>query len=98
MAKPIVMPSVGMFTAEGTLGAWLKPHGSRVEAGEPVAEITTEKANQEVAAPESGIIFHVVAAGANLVVQGLMGYILAEGEAAPTIAAPAVPIVTTPGP
>ena len=98
MARPIVMPSVGMFTAEGTLSTWLKPHGSRVEAGEPVAEVTTEKANQEVSAPESGIIYHAVAIGANLVVQGLMGYILAEGEAPPATApaAPAAPAASAP--
>jgi len=41
MAREIVMPSVGMFTAEGALSAWLRPSGTSVEAGEPVAEVTT---------------------------------------------------------
>ena len=64
MARPIVMPSFGMYTAEGTLVPWLKPPGAIVEAGEPVVEIETEKAVTEVAAPESGILHHVVEPGA----------------------------------
>ena len=89
MAHPIVMPSLGMFTAEGTLTAWLRPHGAKVEASEPIAEITTEKTTQEVVAPAAGIVHQVAGIGSNLPVQGLIGYILAEGEALPASAAPA---------
>ena len=39
MARPIVMPSFGMYTAEGTLVSWRKPSGAAVEAGEVVLEI-----------------------------------------------------------
>ena len=51
MARPIVMPSFGMYTAEGTLTAWRKPSGAWVEFGETVLEIETEKAVQEVRSP-----------------------------------------------
>ena len=34
MAQSIVMPSFGMYTSEGKLVTWLKPSGSRVEAGQ----------------------------------------------------------------
>ncbi len=83
MARPIVVPSMGMFTSEGTLTAWLRPAGARVEAGEPVAEITSEKATQEVTAPVAGVVYPVVAVGTTLAVQGLLGYVLAEGEEPP---------------
>ena len=86
MARPIVMPSLGMFTAEGTLTAWLCSNGAHVAAGDPVAEVTTEKTTQELVAPGAGIVHQIAAAGANLPVQGLIGYILAEGEAPPTTA------------
>jgi pyruvate dehydrogenase E2 component (dihydrolipoamide acetyltransferase) len=88
------MPSLGMFTAEGTLTAWLRPAGAKVEAGEPVAEVTTEKTTQEVVAPAAGIVHRVAAEGTTLSVQGLMGYILAEGEAPPASSggAPATPV------
>ena len=87
MAKQIVMPSLGMFTAEGTLSAWLRSEGARVEAGEPVAEVTTEKTTQELVAPVDGIVHQVAAVGASLSIQALVGYILAEGERPPTMPA-----------
>jgi pyruvate dehydrogenase E2 component (dihydrolipoamide acetyltransferase) len=77
------MPSFGMYTAEGTLVSWRKPTGATVEAGEVVLEIETEKALQEVGAPVDGVLHHVLAEGAQLQVESLIGYVLAPGEAAP---------------
>jgi len=84
MARSIVMPSLGMFTAEGTLTAWLCSNGAHVAAGDPVAEVTTEKTTQELVAPGEGIVYQIATVGANLPVQGLIGYILEAGEAPPT--------------
>ncbi len=72
-----------MYTAEGTLVSWRKPSGAAVEAGEPVLEIETEKAVQEVGAPVDGVLHHVLAEGAQLQVETLIGYVLAPGEAPP---------------
>lgn len=83
MPRSIVMPSMGMYTEEGVLTAWLRAAGSRVAAGEPVAEITTDKATFEIPAPEAGTLHAVVAVGTALRVESLMGYILQEGEAIP---------------
>ena len=83
MAHRIVMPSFGMYTAEGTLGRWLRPAGSRVEAGEPIADLVTEKATYELESPASGLLHPVAVEGENLQVEGLIGWILEEGEAAP---------------
>jgi pyruvate dehydrogenase E2 component (dihydrolipoamide acetyltransferase) len=77
------MPSFGMYTAEGTLLAWLRPSGSAVEEGEPVLEIETEKATHQVLAPATGVLHSVLAAGAPLKEQDVVGYILAPGEAPP---------------
>jgi pyruvate dehydrogenase E2 component (dihydrolipoamide acetyltransferase) len=84
VARAIVMPSMGMYTEEGVLTAWLRPAGMRVSLGEPVAEITTEKATFEIPAPEEGILHPVAAVGTTLRVEVLMGYILRDGEAVPT--------------
>ena len=84
MARAIVMPSMGMYTEEGVLTAWLRPAGTRVAMGDPVAEITTEKATFEIPAPEEGILHPVATIGASLRVEALMGYILRNGEAAPS--------------
>jgi len=83
MAHRIVMPSFGMYTAEGNLGRWLRPAGSLVEAGEIIAELVTEKATYDLEAPASGILHPVAAEGASLLVEGFIGWILEEGEAAP---------------
>lgn len=83
MARAIVMPSMGMYTEEGVLTAWLRPAGSHVAMGDPVAEITTEKATFEIPAPEEGTLHHVATIGTSLRVEALMGYILRNGESAP---------------
>ncbi|MBA3402940.1 MAG: E3 binding domain-containing protein [Actinobacteria bacterium] len=83
MAHAIVMPSYGMYTAEGTLAQWLKPSGARVVAGEVIAEIETEKAIAELTAPADGILHHVVVPGSLLQVESLIGYVLAPGELPP---------------
>ena len=84
MAQPIVMPSMGMYAEEGVLTAWLRPAGVRVEKGEAILEITTEKVTFEVPSPAEGILHHVAVTGASLDVQSLLGYVLAEGEALPS--------------
>jgi pyruvate dehydrogenase E2 component (dihydrolipoamide acetyltransferase) len=81
------MPSMGMYTEEGVLTAWLRAAGSRVSVGEPVAEITTEKATFEIPAPEDGTLHPVAAVGTTLRVEVLMGYILRDGEPVPAATA-----------
>lgn len=84
MARPIVMPSMSMFAAEATLVAWLRSAGANVKAGEPIAEISTEKASFEIEAPVPGILHPIAEIGANLPVEAVMGYILAHGEEPPS--------------
>jgi pyruvate dehydrogenase E2 component (dihydrolipoamide acetyltransferase) len=91
VARPIVMPSLGMYTTEGTLTEWLKPPGSQVASGEPILEITTEKATYQVEAPADGLLHAVAQIGAVLPDQGLIGYILAQGEAPPAAEAASAP-------
>jgi len=87
VARAIVMPSLGMYTVEGTLAQWLRPQGARVEAGEVVATIETEKANFEIEVADGGILHRVAEIGTVLPLQALIGYVLAEGEAAPSVSA-----------
>lgn len=98
MARPIVMPSFGMYTAEGTVVRWLKPAGAPVEAGEAVVELETEKALVEVTSPESGILHPVAEPGALVEVESLLGYVLAPGEPPPSLhpTSPGPPAVEMP--
>ena len=77
------MPSFGMFTAEGRLTSWLVLPGTRVAAGQPVLEIETDKAVQEVIAPASGILHAVAVTGTSVKEEQLLGYVLAEDETPP---------------
>lgn len=85
MAHAIVMPSFGMYTVEGRLTSWLVPPGARVEAGQPVLEIETDKAVQEVIAPASGTLHVVVRAGTPVKEEQRLGYVLADGEPPPSV-------------
>lgn len=90
MPQSIVMPSMGMYTEEGVLSAWLRPTGARVEIGEAIAEITTEKVTFEIPSSSAGILHHVAEVGANLRVAELLGYVLAEGETLPVHSEPQI--------
>jgi pyruvate/2-oxoglutarate dehydrogenase complex dihydrolipoamide acyltransferase (E2) component len=58
----IVLPKAGMNMVEATVVAWLKAPGDRVEAGEPVVEIETDKVELRVEAPVSGVLADVLVA------------------------------------
>ena len=81
--RPIVVPSMSMYATEVTLVAWLRHAGTTVKAGEPVAEISTEKATFELEAPVAGILHPIAEVGVDLPVEAVMGYILADGEDPP---------------
>ena len=101
MAVPIVMPRLGDFMMEGTVTALTKSPGDPVSQGEVIAEIETEKVNYDLEATESGVFHPVVEAGATVAVDGLIGYVLAEGEAPPEAPSPQPapsPQVSSPAP
>lgn len=56
MEIDIKVPDLGEGAAEATFTAWLKRVGDKVSAGEPVAEIMTEKVNLEVESPADGVL------------------------------------------
>lgn len=52
----IVVPELGESVVEARIARWLKKAGDRVEIGEPVVELETEKIDLEVNAEKPGII------------------------------------------
>lgn len=56
MSEVIVMPKLGMTMTEGTIVEWYKEVGDPVIEGEAVLMISSEKLNQDVEAPVSGIL------------------------------------------
>jgi pyruvate dehydrogenase E2 component (dihydrolipoamide acetyltransferase) len=54
------MPKMGDGMEEGTINVWLKQEGQQVTAGEPLAEVETDKANVEISAYENGVLTRIV--------------------------------------
>ena len=52
----IVVPQLGESVVEARIARWLKKTGDRIEVGEPVVELETEKIDLEVSAEKSGVI------------------------------------------
>ena len=52
----IVVPQLGESVVEARVARWLKKAGDRVEVGEAVVELETEKIDLEVSAEKSGVI------------------------------------------
>ncbi len=61
MSKEFVMPKLGMTMEEGTITKWLKKEGDKVEKGEPIVEVMTDKVNMEVESPYDGTLLKIVA-------------------------------------
>ncbi len=97
MAVPIVMPRLGDFMTEGVVAKWTKAAGDAVEQGDVVAQIESEKLNYDLEAAQAGLLHQIVSEGATVDVDGLLGYLLSEGEAPPEapVAVPASPASPT---
>ncbi|HEY7144363.1 MAG TPA: 2-oxo acid dehydrogenase subunit E2 [Streptosporangiaceae bacterium] len=56
MSVSVSMPQLGESVTEGTVTRWLKREGDRVEADEPLLEVSTDKVDTEIPSPVSGIL------------------------------------------
>src|SRR5215218_10311583 len=56
MPVSVTMPRLGESVTEGTVTRWLKKEGERVEADEPLLEVSTDKVDTEIPAPASGVL------------------------------------------
>ena len=58
----VVLPEMGESVTEGSITGWRKAIGDRVEEGEPLVDVTTDKVDVEVPAPASGTLVRILAA------------------------------------
>ena len=81
MAEIIEMPKLGFDMAEGTLVKWLKAEGEKIEKGDMLADIETDKATLQVESSASGVVFkHLVEANTTVPIASPIAVITAEGE------------------
>jgi 2-oxoglutarate dehydrogenase E2 component (dihydrolipoamide succinyltransferase) len=96
----VVMPQLGETVKEGTVTVWRKKVGERVEANEPLFEVSTDKVETEIPAPVSGVVSAIlVAEGSTVQVGVALAVIEEEGKpharAAPA-SAPPNPVAAAP--
>jgi pyruvate dehydrogenase E2 component (dihydrolipoamide acetyltransferase) len=104
MPLPVILPKFGFTLETADIVQWLKKEGDPVRAGDPICEVTTDKVNMEVEAPEDGTLFQpLYDAGATVPVTEVICYLLRPGEArpetvdyAPVKAAPPAQVVAQP--
>ncbi len=56
MATPINIPKLGVSMTEGTLVEWLVSDGQRVEAGDVLYRLETDKVENDIEAPVAGVV------------------------------------------
>ncbi|RYJ26672.1 dihydrolipoamide acyltransferase [Streptomyces sp. L-9-10] len=103
MAVSVTLPALGESVTEGTVTRWLKAEGERVEADEPLLEVSTDKVDTEIPAPVAGVLASIKVAEDETVEVGAELAIIDDGtggvEAAqPTEAAPAPAAEPAPAP
>src|SRR3954452_7429787 len=60
MPVSVTMPRLGESVTEGTITRWLKQEGDRVEADEPLLEVSTDKVDTEIPSPAAGVLSRIV--------------------------------------
>jgi pyruvate dehydrogenase E2 component (dihydrolipoamide acetyltransferase) len=83
MATEIKLPRLGQGMESGTVVRWLKQEGERVEKGEPLYELDTEKVTQEVEADASGVLLRISVQEGEVPVGQTVAVIGEEGESVP---------------
>jgi pyruvate/2-oxoglutarate dehydrogenase complex dihydrolipoamide acyltransferase (E2) component len=71
----LTMPKLDMSMTEGILAEWLVPDGSTVQEGQAIYSLENEKAMEEIAAPASGRLQQIAAAGTTYPVGTKLGEI-----------------------
>ncbi|UTW54025.1 pyruvate dehydrogenase complex E1 component subunit beta [Kordiimonas sp. SCSIO 12610] len=97
MAIEITMPALSPTMEEGTLAKWLVKVGDKIESGDVIAEIETDKATMEVEAVDDGTVAQILIdeGSENVKVGELIALVAEDGEDASAVTAPsAAPAVS----
>ncbi|MBP1752732.1 MAG: aceF [Geobacteraceae bacterium] len=85
MATEIIMPKLSDTMEEGVLVSWKKSTGERVERGDIIAEVQTDKANMELESFASGILLEIRAKAGDVVAVGTVIAIVGDAGEKPEI-------------
>jgi len=82
VASEVKLPRLGQGMESGTIVKWLKHEGEKVEKGEPLYELDTEKVTQEVEADVAGVLLKIAVETGEVPVGRTIAVIGEEGEEA----------------
>ncbi len=86
----IKVPELAESITEGSIAQWVKKVGDRIEKGEFIVELETDKVNAEIISEEAGVLTQILAEEGDTVLVGQVIAVVEAGEgAAPAPAAPA---------
>ncbi len=91
MPSEIYLVKVGMTMEEGTVEEWYIADGDRVEPGEMLYRLETEKVNLDVDAETAGTVKHLADAGTTCKPGDVVGFIYADDETIPEVLPTAKP-------
>ena len=82
MPIQVLMPALSPTMTEGTLAKWLKAEGDKIESGDIIAEVETDKATMEIEAIDDGVVGKIlIAEGTEAIpINTPIAVILEEGE------------------
>src|SRR5207237_9195254 len=80
MATEIKLPRLGQGMESGTIVRWLKSEGDKVEKGEPLYELDTDKVTQEVEAEANGVLLKIAVQDGEVEVGKTIAFIGEPGE------------------
>lgn len=91
MPIEITMPALSPTMEEGTLAKWLVKPGDKVEPGDIIAEIETDKATMEVESIDEGIVAQILVEGGTegVTVNSVIAVLAEDGEDASSVKAEA---------
>jgi len=90
----IKVPELAESITEGTIAQWVKKVGDRVEKGEFIVELETDKVNAEIISEEAGVLKEILAEEGDTVLVGQVIAVVEAGEGG--AAAPAAPAQEAP--
>jgi pyruvate dehydrogenase E2 component (dihydrolipoamide acetyltransferase) len=92
----VIMPRLSDTMEEGELTRWMKKVGDRVQKGDVLAEIETDKATMDLEAFDDGILEQLLVADGTLVPIGQPVAVIGDGSNIVTGAGPAAPVAPAP--
>src|SRR4051812_33153938 len=94
----VTMPQLGETVTEGTITKWFKQVGEKIDADEPLFEVSTDKVDSEVPAPQAGFVTEIVVPEGETVPVGARLAVISEQAGAAAAPAPASTPAPAPAP